>query len=104
MASDRVDIYDVSSGVWTTARLSEARYNLAAAAVGNMIIFAGGATDNQISRTIDIYEVSNNTWTTAQLSKPILGFVSAAAAGNKILVSGWATDGTGLVDIFTLIK
>jgi hypothetical protein len=37
-----VDLYDSSSGQWTTAQLSEARSLLAATSVGNVAIFAGG--------------------------------------------------------------
>ena len=33
-----------AQGVWSTARLSVARYNLAAASAGNVTIFAGGWT------------------------------------------------------------
>ena len=40
--SDAVDLYN--SGAWSTARLSVARLGLAAASVGNVAIFAGGAT------------------------------------------------------------
>ena len=35
-----------AQGVWSTAQLSVARYNLAAASVGNVALFAGGANDN----------------------------------------------------------
>ena len=40
--SGDVDLYNVDTGAWTTARLSVARYNLAAASVGNVAVFAGG--------------------------------------------------------------
>lgn len=44
---DIVDIYDITTGQFTSTstgagRLSEARANLVAAAAGNKIIFAGG--------------------------------------------------------------
>jgi uncharacterized protein YkvS len=42
--SQVVDIYHSASGIWTTAQLSVARSQLAAASVGNMAIFAGGIT------------------------------------------------------------
>lgn len=35
--SNVVDIYDVNTGTWSTAALSQARYSLAAAAAGNKI-------------------------------------------------------------------
>jgi hypothetical protein len=42
--SNVVDMYSVATGLWTTAQLSVARYDLAAASVGNIAIFAGGRT------------------------------------------------------------
>jgi hypothetical protein len=41
-ASDRVDIYNVTSGNWTTATLSIPRCGLAATSVGNLVLFGGG--------------------------------------------------------------
>jgi len=40
--SNAVDLYNSATGTWTTARLSVARTSLAAASVGNVIVFAGG--------------------------------------------------------------
>jgi hypothetical protein len=40
--SDDVDLYDSATGRWSTARLSVARWGLAATSVGNLAIFAGG--------------------------------------------------------------
>jgi len=90
-ASDTVDIYDVSSGKWTTAKLSQARNGLAAATTGNKILFAGGAAHNGVfsfvTNTVDIYDLLSNTWTTAQLSEARC-LLAGAAAGNKILFAG----------------
>ena len=41
-ATARVDIYDISTGVWTTAQLSQARQGMGVAVLGNKIFFAGG--------------------------------------------------------------
>ena len=41
--SNVVDIYNGITGLWSTAQLSVARYGLAAASVGNVALFAGGA-------------------------------------------------------------
>ncbi len=43
-SSDAVDLYNSTSGSWSTARLSVARYYKAATSVGNVAIFAGGYT------------------------------------------------------------
>ncbi len=40
--SNAVDLYNSTTGAWSTARPSVARYGLAAASVGNVAIFAGG--------------------------------------------------------------
>ena len=37
-----VDVYNGTTGAWSTAQLSVARYWLAAASVGNVALFAGG--------------------------------------------------------------
>jgi hypothetical protein len=41
-ASDAVDLYNGETGLWSTAQLSVARSELAAASVGNVVLFAGG--------------------------------------------------------------
>jgi hypothetical protein len=44
--SNAVDLYNYTSGTWSTAQLSVARYTLAATSVGNAAIFAGGNGSN----------------------------------------------------------
>ena len=39
--SDVVDLYDSETGRWSTAQLSQARYDLSATSVGTVAIFAG---------------------------------------------------------------
>ena len=41
--SNVVDVYNGATGAWSTAQLSVARYGIAAASVGNVALFAGGA-------------------------------------------------------------
>ena len=41
--SNRVDVYNGATGAWSTAQLSIARDWPAAASVGNVALFAGGA-------------------------------------------------------------
>ncbi len=40
--SDAVDLYDTSSGLWTTAQLSIRRSFLSGTSVGDLALFAGG--------------------------------------------------------------
>ena len=101
-----VDIYDASTGIWSTTQLSEARGGLAGAGVGNKILFAGGYSNNVVSKIVDIYDVTTNSWTTAQLSEA-RGYLVAAAAGNKVLFAGG--QGTGAapsktVDIYDVLS
>lgn len=47
-------MYNATSGAWSTQSLGQARYGLAAAALGSYILFAGGV---QQVDYIDIYNV-----------------------------------------------
>jgi hypothetical protein len=40
--NDRIDILNVSSGIWTTATLSQPRSQLAATSSRNLVFFGGG--------------------------------------------------------------
>jgi hypothetical protein len=44
LPSNAVDLYNSATGMWSTAQLSVARNYLAAASVGNVALFAGGAS------------------------------------------------------------
>jgi hypothetical protein len=114
-----VDIYDASKGApsnpaaWSTATLSQARFNLAATTVGSKAIFAGGATGgisspNAIaSDVVDIYDASKGApsnpaaWSTATLSEA-RGALAAATAGNRALFAGGFTGAaaSATVDIY----
>ncbi|MBS0030699.1 Kelch repeat-containing protein [Chitinophaga sp. 22321] len=88
--SSRVDIYDITTGKWSIAELSEARDHLYAAAAGNKILFAGGRNSNSStaeSKIVDIYDVSTGKWSTSALSEDRQG-TAIAVIGNKILVAG----------------
>lgn len=63
--SDAVDIFNVTSGEWTTATLSLARDDLAAAAAGDFVLFGGGDdTDSASSDVVDIFNIRTKEWTT----------------------------------------
>lgn len=92
--SDLVDIYDAGSGLWTVARLSEARSNLTAVSAGNKVFFAGGTTGGfrqqdptTYSNTVDIYDLNLGTWTSAHLSQARTN-VAAAVIGDAVLFGG----------------
>jgi hypothetical protein len=46
--SNVVDVYNGTTGAWSTAQLSVARGGLAAASVGNVALFAGGAAGSAL--------------------------------------------------------
>jgi N-acetylneuraminic acid mutarotase len=91
--SSRVDIYDISSGTWSTAELSQARSGIATAVLDKKIYFAGGfsaTNSNSFSSRVDIYDSQTNTWTTANLRK-VEALMAGASAGNKVVFASGAT-------------
>jgi hypothetical protein len=67
--SSVVDIYDASTGLWTSHNLSEPRGFLAATSVRNFAMFGGGLSGNGISATVDTYDSTAQSWTQTSLSK-----------------------------------
>jgi len=102
--SNVVDIYSSSTGTWTTAALSQRRADLAAAAAGSKILFAGGWNGNP-SNAVDICDASTGMWSTATVSQA-RSALAAASAGNQAFFAGGATVTGGgpssVVDIYTL--
>jgi hypothetical protein len=92
-ASSRVDIYDLVTNEWSSAKLSKPRAGMAVVTAGNKVFFAGGGTDftnagfDEVYSDIDIYNASSNTWSAASLSEP-RKFISAATVGNKVIFAG----------------
>ena len=91
-SSSRVDIYDISTKVWSIAELSKPRASIVAATIGNKVFFAGGCSNipffwTDISNRVDIYDIVTNAWSTATLSETRIGF-TATTAGSKIYFAG----------------
>jgi len=105
--SDRVDIYNVTSGIWTTATLSVPRGYLAAASAANLVFFAGGCCPvlfgggfdgTSISyKQVDIYNISERSWSTAKLSQERRWF-AATSVRNLVLFGGGSL--SDVVDIY----
>lgn len=90
--SARVDIYDVTTGQWTTAQLSVARRRLTATAAGNKILFGGGyGVDGNDPNTVDIYDVTTGQWSVSRLSSGKT-HLAAAGAGNIAIFAGGSVD------------
>jgi hypothetical protein len=91
--SDVVDIYDLLTGTWAAAKLSQRREVSAVATIGDLAIFAGGRTGKTLasstqSNVIDIYNVATGRWSTGRLSNAS-DQVVAASVGTVAL---FATD------------
>lgn len=92
-----VDIYDSSTGTWNSTstgagELSMARAYLAAAAAGNLMVFAGGQNGSSYVATVDIYDASTSVWRSTSTGAGQLSVArahhAAAATGNKIIFAG----------------
>jgi len=88
--SDVVDVYDDSTETWSASVLSSARTGIAAAAVNNLALFAGGESGSggDVS-TVDIFDSGTETWSTASLLHPESGLLPQTL-GNDVI---FATDG-----------
>lgn len=89
---NRVDIFDATTGMRTTGKISKARSNISVGAAGNKIVFAGGwywdIMYNVLqSNVADIYDVSTNTWSKSILSKKRES-MGVAVIGDKIIFAG----------------
>lgn len=96
--SAAVDIYDVTTGRWSTAALSQARDGMAVTTVGTKAIFAGGYFNDvngtaQTSDVVDIYDAATDHWSTATLSQARAG-ATAAAVGNLAIFAGGSPQGS----------
>ncbi|HRI19444.1 MAG TPA: T9SS type A sorting domain-containing protein [Panacibacter sp.] len=107
-ASNAVDIYDASTGLWSTATLSQKRQGMSVASVGTKILFAGGIPNSGGTNRVDIYDVATNAWSTASLSAQrssmtvnVIGskayFASGIGASNKIDVYDAASNSWSVV-------
>ena len=73
---DAVDIFHAKTMSWSTAKLTQPRQYIVAAATDDKIVFAGGfcspclgqpGTDR--SNVIDVYDIASNTWKSAKMSQ-----------------------------------
>jgi hypothetical protein len=100
-SSNRVDIFNATSGEWTTASLSVGRYVLAAASVKDLVLFGGGYDGGSVLNIVDIFNAISGNWTTASLSANRRYLT--ATGGKDIVLFGGGSNATGYsnrVDIF----
>lgn len=102
--SNRVDIYDLNTGQWSSATLSQPRAFIASAVNGKLAFFAGGwVGPSTVSDVVDIYDSETDTWSTASLSVP-RAQAAGASVGDKVLFAGGGLNTsftpTDIVDIY----
>jgi hypothetical protein len=94
-ASDVVDIYNNSTGTWTTGHLSKPTYYMATAVVAQKAYFVTIYNQNTQHHALDIFDAESGQWSTIEV--PVQGFIeSETAVGNKIVFlaeSGGHQDG-----------
>jgi Secretion system C-terminal sorting domain/Kelch motif len=109
--TDRIDMLDTETGLWSTGSLSEPRVGMAAVTLGKKAYFTGGGNfDTSIgyidesSNIVDVFDAETGLWSTSNLTKNRVTH-ACAAWGNKIAVGGgWRaeqTQTTGSIEIFT---
>jgi hypothetical protein len=86
--STRIDIYDITTQVWSTAELSVPGFDIKAVTCGNKIFLVGGEYDyGSPSRFVDVYDVTTNTWSVDSLSEPRWR-ITVGTVGNKVFFAG----------------
>ncbi len=98
-----VDIYDIAINKWTEYELPEERYARTPASVGNKVLFAGGAIENNfIINKVEIFDIVSQKWSTAKLSQE-RNDIAAIIVGNKVYFGGGHRDDltvTNRIDIY----
>lgn len=92
----------IDAKLLSVGNLSQMRTDIAVAAAGNKIIFAGGkVSSNSYSSSVDIFDLSANRWDTVELSQARAG-IATATLGKKIYFAGGVYNGTlsSQVDIY----
>ncbi|MEO0843043.1 MAG: hypothetical protein AAF063_29650 [Cyanobacteria bacterium J06643_5] len=85
----------------TQLKLSQARFNLTAATVGNLVIFAG---DKNICDTIDVFAYENGQLskqdTQLKLSEARFNFAAATVGNLVVFAGGLGHDNSDKIDVF----
>jgi kelch-like protein 20 len=89
----------------STTSLSQARNDLAAASVKDLVLFGGGYNGTSYLNRVDIYNATSGQWNTTSLSQARC-FLAAASVNNLVLFGGGRNDSSTLgtpldrVDVF----
>jgi hypothetical protein len=90
-----VNIYNSLTNSWSSAGLSQARDDIAAAAVGDNVIFAGGGGERAESDAVDIYNLVTQRWSKTTLPDAN-SLPTAFVLGRSVFFEG---DPEGVVDV-----
>lgn len=101
--SKAINIYNVRSGLWSTAELPEPQERLSATSVGSLALFAGGDSPGSLSAAVDIYHSRTGRWSSARLSQA-RDFPTADSIGDVAIFAGGGPqlffDLSSVIDVF----
>lgn len=106
--SEVVDVYSITSRIWTRTALSDRKCCLDAVGWNDWIIFSGGMTgDNQYSAQFEIFNVQtgDNFIPAVQLLVPRAYHTSVVTRDGELYIAGGETSGgdlTDLVEVYSL--
>jgi hypothetical protein len=109
-ASDRIDVYDASTGSWSQTTLSVARGDLAATTVGPYALFAGGFSALptwEYCDVVDIYDsrvgppTDPNAWSVTTLSAARSRLAATTAGSRAYFAGGLGYVPGGSIDEFS---
>jgi hypothetical protein len=89
--ADGVNIYDTSTGSWSSTTLVSGRFDAAAAVLGGKVIFAGGyfyqsEGGQSLSKDVDIYDADTGQWSSGTMPLES-GADELAVVGDKAIFS-----------------
>jgi len=83
--SDRVDIYDATTGAWSSAKLAQPRMRARTAAVGSRLLIVGWHSVEGIVESVEIYDSESDSWSFRPL--PLgRGVFSLSTVGDQVLI------------------
>ncbi len=96
-----VEVYDLTSGTWSTMALSTPRFRLAAAACDGIVAFAGGRRQvwGEVTDIIDLYDESADTWSVTSLPQAASIFAGVGVGGRLIFNRGSRESGKGFLSV-----
>lgn len=86
--SDIVDVYDISTLVWSSFKIPIARDNIEVASVGSFVLFAGGTTTIGQYNKVDILNLDTATVRTIDLQSIGFTITTSLVMGSQALYYG----------------